>query len=121
MVLRRDDGYLRFLGRYKDMLKVGGESVDPVEIEALLQEHPSVEEAAVIGHPDERLSEVVVAFVRAAGGTARDGEALIGHCQGRVASFKIPRHVLYVEELPLTASGKVRKTELREQASQLLP
>ena len=132
----RDDGYLRFLGRCKDMLKVGGENVDPVEVEQLLLAHPGVREAAVVACPDERLTEVGVAFVvpsDAGGrepGAGTDGTAtrseedrrealareILGFGRGRVASFKLPRHVLFVEELPMTSSGKVRKAELRERA-----
>ena len=132
----REDGYLRFLGRCKDMLKVGGENVDPVEVEQLLLEHPGVREVAVVACPDERLTEVGVAFVVPSdtgaaapgagdrGGAAAEGdtwrESLVGEIlefgRGRVASFKLPRHVLFVPELPMTSSGKVRKAELRERA-----
>ena len=133
----REDGFLRFLGRVKDMLKVGGENVDPVEVEQLLLEHPGVREAAVVAYPDERLTEVGVAFVVPAGEVdcgpaAADGDAdadpvrvrgpealareLLDLGRGRVASFKLPRHVLFVAELPMTSSGKVRKAELRELA-----
>ena len=132
----REDGYLRFLGRCKDMLRVGGENVDPVEVEQLLLAHPGVREAAVVAYPDERLTEVGVAFVvpsdaggrgpgAGAGGTAARSEAdrrealareIREFGRGRVASFKLPRHVLFVEELPMTSSGKVRKAELRERA-----
>ena len=132
----REDGYLRFLGRCKDMLKVGGENVDPVEVEQLLLAHPGVREAAVVAYPDERLTEVGVAFVvasdeGAAAPVAGEGDGAAGERdvprealareilefgRGRVASFKLPRHVLFVPELPMTSSGKVRKAELRERA-----
>jgi len=120
MALLRPDGYMRFIGRYKDMLKVGGENVDPMEVEGHLLRHPAVLQAAVVGYPDPRLTEVAVAFVIPRGGAAITGEALIAACRGRIASFKIPRHVFVVEHLPTTASGKVRKVELREQALRLL-
>ena len=133
----RADGYVRFLGRCKDMLKVGGENVDPVEVEQLLLGHPGVREAAVVAYPDERLTEVGVAFVVAsdeigvdphagsdgdpARGRGSRHEALAREIlefgRGRVASFKLPRHVLFVAELPMTSSGKVRKAELRELAA----
>ena len=122
----REDGYLRFLGRCKDMLKVGGENVDPVEVEQLLLGHPGVREVAIVAYPDERLTEVGVAFVVAEdcanGGNRQDarGEALardvLGYGRGRIASFKLPRHVLFIDKLPMTSSGKVRKAELRELA-----
>ena len=116
----REDGYLRFLGRYKDMLKVGGENVDPMEVEGLLLEHPGVHQAAVVGVADERLSEVPVAFVQPAAGQALEAAAVIDHCRGKLASFKLPRHVVFVDDFPMTASGKIRKTELRDQARQML-
>ena len=116
----RDDGYLRFLGRYKDMLKVGGENVDPMEVEGLLLELPGVHQVAVVGVADERLSEVPVAFVQPAAGHVLKADAVIDHCRGKLASFKLPRHVVFVDDFPMTASGKIRKTELRDQAQQNL-
>ena len=118
--LRRADGYIRFLGRYKDMLKVGGENVDPMEIEALLLELDGVQQVAVVGYPDARLNEVAVAYVQRRPGSTLSEKAVIEHCRGKVATFKIPRHVLFVEALPMTASGKIRKVELRDDAKQQL-
>ncbi|MFP6749076.1 MAG: AMP-binding protein [Alphaproteobacteria bacterium] len=112
----RADGFLRFLGRYKDMLKIGGDNVDPLEVEAYLQGHPDVAEVSVIGHPDERLTEVAVAFVVAKAGCHPGEDEILGFCRGKIASFKIPRHVLFLPELPMTSTGKVRKTELRDRA-----
>ena len=120
MALLRPDGYMRFIGRYKDMLKVGGENVDPMEVEGYLLRHPAVREVAVVGFPDPRLTEVAVAFVVPADGAAITGDALIAACRGRIASFKIPRHVFLVEHLPTTSSGKVRKVDLREEARRRL-
>ena len=116
----RDDGYLRFLGRYKDMLKVGGENVDPMEVEGLLLEHPGIHQVAVVGCPDDRLAEVPVAFVQPAAGHVLESDAIIDYCRGKLASFKLPRHVMFVEDFPMTASGKIRKTELRDQVRQSL-
>jgi fatty-acyl-CoA synthase len=110
------DGNLRFLGRYKDMLKVGGENVDPMETEALLLEHPAVQQVAVVGLPDTRLGEVAVAYVQHKEGATLDVEDVIDHCRGKVASFKLPRHVVFVDAFPMTASGKIRKVDLREDA-----
>ena len=114
--LRRADGYIRFVGRYKDMLKVGGENVDPMEVEALLLQAPGVSQVAVVSYPDERLTEVPVAFVQRTGDGEVAEDALVDYCRGKVATFKIPRHVLFVDELPMTASGKIRKVELRKSA-----
>lgn len=116
----RADGYIRFLGRYKDMLKIGGENVDPMEVEGYLESHPAVAQIAVVGYPDERLSEVAVAFVvRRTGNEARE-EEIIEACRGEIASFKIPRHVIFTEELPMTSTGKVQKVKLRQHAIDLL-
>jgi len=110
------DGCLRFLGRYKDMLKVGGENVDPMETEGLLLEHSAVQQVAVVGLPDERLGEVAVAYVERKAGATIEAEEVLGHCRGKIASFKLPRHVVFVDAFPMTESGKIRKTELREDA-----
>ncbi len=116
MAILRPDGYMRFVGRYKDMLKVGGENVDPVEVEVHLARHPGVREVAVVGLPDARLAEVPVAFVRRVPGSDVAADELIAACRGRIASFKIPRHVVFVEAFPTTSSGKVQKAALREEA-----
>ena len=121
MGLMRPDGHMRFLGRYKDMLKIGGEKVDPMEVEAFLMGHPAINVAAVVGLPDARLSEVAVAFVQLAPGARLSEPEVIAHCRGRVASFKIPRHVAFVDEFPMTSSGKIQKTRLRERARQQWP
>ena len=117
----RQDGYLRFLGRYKDMLKVGGENVDPMEVEGFLLEHPAIRQVAVVGYPDARLSEVPVAFVEPTASSSLTPEEVIAHCKGRIAGFKVPRHVLLVKEFPMTATGKIQKVVLREQALQQIP
>jgi fatty-acyl-CoA synthase len=98
------------------MLKVGGENVDPMETEGLLLEHPAVQQVAVVGLPDERLGEVAVAYVECRLGATIDAEDVVGHCRGKVASFKLPRHVVFVEAFPMTESGKIRKAALRQDA-----
>jgi fatty-acyl-CoA synthase len=113
------NGYIRFLGRYKDMLKVGGENVDPMEAEGLLLEHPEVHQVAIVGIPDPRLTEVGIAYVQLVPGSQMDKDAVIAHCQGKLASFKIPHQVVFVDGFPMTASGKIRKVELREDAKKL--
>jgi acyl-CoA synthetase (AMP-forming)/AMP-acid ligase II len=111
---------MRFLGRYKDQLKVGGENVDPMETEGLLMEHSAIRQVAVVGLPDERLSEVPVAYVECVPGTNLDADAVIACCRGKVASFKIPRHVVFMDALPMTESGKIRKADLRADAQRRL-
>jgi fatty-acyl-CoA synthase len=119
MGLLRADGHLRFMGRTKDMLKIGGENVDPMEVEAYLMTHPDINLAAVVGLPDARLSEVAVAFVRLEPGRDLQEAAVINFCRGKIASFKIPRHVVVIAEFPWTGSGKIQKARLREEARRL--
>lgn len=120
MGLLRADGHLRFMGRYKDMLKIGGENVDPMEVEAFLMAHPAVNLVAVVSLPDARLSEVGVAFVRSEPGQALTEDDVLAHCRGRIASFKIPRRVIFVDEFPMTSSGKIQKVKLRAEALRIL-
>jgi fatty-acyl-CoA synthase len=120
MGLIRPDGHLRFMGRYKDMLKIGGENVDPLEVEAYLMTHPAIHLAAVVGAPDTRLSEVAVAFVRVEPGQNLTEPEVIEYCRGRIASYKIPRQVFLVDDFPMTGSGKVQKVKLREEARRRL-
>ena len=115
----RADGYIRFLGRYKDMLKVGGENVDPMETEGLLLDHPAVHQVAIVSLPAQMLTEVPVAFVEKVANVNATSEDIIAYCRGKIASFKIPRHVQFVEDWPMTASGKIRKLDLRETAKEL--
>ena len=116
----RDDGSIRFMGRYKDMLKVGGENVDPTEVEAFLLEHPAVNKVQVIGVPDERLTEVACACVVVEPGQAITDADLDGFCRGKMASFKIPRHLVVMDDYPMTSSGKVQKYLLRQMAAERL-
>lgn len=119
MGLMTEAGYLRFMGRYKEMLKVGGENMDPVELEAHLLTHPAVHQVKVVGVPDERLNEVAAACVLLNPGANVSVEELIKFCK-EIANFKRPRHVLFVKEYPMTASGKVQKFNLRKIAMQEL-
>lgn len=116
----REDGAIRFLGRYKDILKVGGENVDPAEIEGFLATHPAIAHVQVVGVPDARLNEVVCACIIPKGGRGVTAADLEAFCRGKLASFKIPRHTIAFDEFPMTASGKPQKFKLRELASQSL-
>jgi fatty-acyl-CoA synthase len=109
------DGYLRYLGRIKDMLKVGGENVDPGEVETVLMRNRAVSLAAVVGVPDERLDEVPIACVELKPDARTTSEELREYTKGRLAHFKVPREVHIVDELPRTGSGKIQKFRLREQ------
>src|SRR5580704_2825002 len=114
LVTMDDRGFLRIAGRVKDMIVTGGENVFPVEIEAALCEHPDVMMAAVVGVPDRRWGEMVVAVVRPADGKSADPALLTAHLKERLAPFKVPKRIVSADEFPLTASGKVQKFVLRE-------
>jgi len=120
MALIRADGHLVFLGRHKDMLKVGGENVSPAEIELRLRDMDEIADASVVAYPDPRLTEVPVAFVILKPDQVLEEEAILSRMKGRIASFKIPRHVIFVDEFPMTSSGKIRKVEQRGQAKNIL-
>jgi len=107
-----EDGYLYIVDRKKDMILTGGENVYPREVEEVLYTHPAVVEAAVIGAPDPKWGEKVVAVVCAR--SAVEAEELIAFCRERIASYKKPRHVVFIDVLPKNASGKVLKRELRD-------
>jgi fatty-acyl-CoA synthase len=98
------------------MIKRGGENIAPAEVEACLAEHPGVAEAAVVGLPDARWGEIVVAYVRPAGAPPGVDE-LVAHCREHLASYKRPRRWAFVDAMPLTASGKIRRAELRDRAA----
>ena len=116
----RDDNSVRFMGRYKDLLKVGGENVDPTEVEAFLLAHPAVNKVQVVGVPDARLSEVACACVVVEPGQAITESDLDSYCRGKMATFKIPRHLVVVDDYPMTSSGKVQKYLLRQMAAESL-
>jgi fatty-acyl-CoA synthase len=108
------DGYLYVVDRKKDMIRSGGENVASSEIERVLYEHEAVAEAAVVGVPDEHWGEVPKAFVVARPGHEVDADAVIAHCRSRLAGFKTPKHVAFLDELPRNLTGKVLKRDLRE-------
>ncbi|GAA0596731.1 AMP-binding protein [Actinomadura livida] len=116
-----DDGYVTITGRIKDMVIRGGENIYPREIEEFLYTHPDIVDAQVIGVPDEKYGEELMAWVRlregAPGLTAGELRAF---CEGRLAHFKIPRYVHVVDEFPMTVTGKVRKVQMRDEAAAIL-
>jgi fatty-acyl-CoA synthase len=115
------DGYLSITGRIKDMVIRGGENVYPREVEEFLYTHPDVLDAQVIGVPDEKYGEELMAWVRMrAGATPLTAAAVREFCTGRLAHYKIPRYVHVVDEFPMTVTGKVRKVEMREAAQEIL-
>jgi fatty-acyl-CoA synthase len=115
-----DDGYLRIVGRIKDMVIRGGENVYPREIEEFLYTHPDVADVQVVGVPDERYGEEVCAWVVLREAASIDGEGLREFCRGTIAHYKVPRHVIVCAEFPMTVTGKVQKYKLRDQAIERL-
>jgi fatty-acyl-CoA synthase len=109
-----DEGYVNIVGRIKDMIIRGGENIYPREIEEFLYTHPAVADVQVIGVPDERYGEEVCAWVVLKHGAALDEEELKEFCRGRIARFKIPRYVRFVDAFPMTVTGKVQKFVMRE-------
>jgi fatty-acyl-CoA synthase len=109
------DGFVYLAGRAKDMIRSGGENVYPAEIEQVLNAHPDVVEAAVIGVPDDKYVEVGAAVVVAQEGHDLDAEGLRDYLLERLAKFKVPRYFTVVDALPRNANGKVQKAELRQE------
>ena len=108
------DGYLFVQDRKKDMVITGGENVYTTEVEAALYQHAEVHETAVIGVPDEKFGEALFAVIVPVPGSSLNEEAVIEHCRGRIGSYKIPRKMAFVEEMPKSAMGKILKAELRK-------
>ncbi|MBB3660588.1 fatty-acyl-CoA synthase [Rhizobium sp. BK650] len=108
------NGFYRIVDRLKDMYISGGENVYPAEVEAVLAGHPDIVDAAVVGIPDIRWGECGVAYVVLRPGTATAGEEIADHCAAKLAAFKRPAHILVVDTIPRTASGKVQKHVLRQ-------
>ncbi|HEX6460053.1 MAG TPA: AMP-binding protein [Thermoleophilaceae bacterium] len=111
-----DEGYVNIVGRSKDMIIRGGENVYPREIEEFLYTHPDVSDVAVIGVPDERYGEEVMAWVQLRDGATCSGDDLKEFCRGKIAHYKVPRYVKLVDEFPMTITGKVQKFKMREAA-----
>ena len=111
-----EDGYYKITGRLKDMIIRGGENVYPREIEEFLYTHPKVSDVQVIGVPDERFGEEVMAWVMLKPGESAEAEEIREFCLGRIAHFKVPRYVKVTEEFPMTVTGKIQKFRMREMA-----
>lgn len=109
------DGYCNIVGRIKDLVIRGGENVYPREIEEFLYRHPKIQDVQVFGVPDERYGEELCAWVKVRAGESLTVEDVKAFCQGQIAHYKIPRHVRFVEEFPMTVTGKMQKFLMREQ------
>jgi fatty-acyl-CoA synthase len=115
LAVMRQDGYINIVGRIKDLVIRGGENVYPREIEEFLFGHPDIQDVAVIGVPDARYGEELMAWIRMRpGAPPLDAAAVRAFCAGRIAHHKIPRYVRIVDDFPMTVTGKIRKVEMRE-------
>ena len=110
------DGYLNIVGRIKDMVIRGGENVYPREVEEFLYSYPAVSDVQVIGVPDEKYGEEIMAWVKLRPGAQATSEELAAYCRGKIASYKIPRYWKFVDGFPMTVTGKVQKFKMRESA-----
>jgi fatty-acyl-CoA synthase len=110
------EGYVNIVGRSKDMVIRGGENVYPREVEEFLYGHPDIADVQVIGVPDARYGEELMAWIIPRPGASLDEDKVRAFCQGRIAHYKIPRYVKQVQEFPMTVTGKVQKFKLRDRA-----
>jgi fatty-acyl-CoA synthase len=111
-----EEGYVKIVGRSKDMIIRGGENVYPREIEEFLYSHDAISDASVYGVPDERYGEVVMVSVILRDGAELTEEELREYCTGKIAHYKVPRYVTFVDSFPMTVTGKVQKFVMRDEA-----
>lgn len=109
-----EDGYLRIVGRIKDMIIRGGENIYPREVEEFLYTHPAINEVQVFGIPDPRMGEEVCAWIKLEDGASLSEEEVKAFCKGQITHFKIPRYVRFVDEFPMTVTGKIQKFKMSE-------
>lgn len=109
-----EEGYITMAGRIKDLVIRGGENIYPTEIEQFLYKHPKIEDVQVIGIPDERMGEELCAWIRLKAGQEATPEEIKAFCKGKISHFKIPRYIEFVDEFPLTVTGKVQKFKMRQ-------
>jgi fatty-acyl-CoA synthase len=113
-------GYCNIVGRVKDLIIRGGENISPREIEEFLYRHPKVQDVQVFGVPDRRYGEVVCAWIKLKGGERCDAEAIRTFCREQIAHYKVPQHIRFVEQFPMTVTGKIQKYLMRQEMSREL-
>jgi fatty-acyl-CoA synthase len=109
-----EEGYVNIVGRIKDMVIRGGENVYPREIEEFLYSHPKISDVQVIGVPDAKYGEEIMAWVKLKEGEEMEEDEVKVYCKGQIAHYKIPRYIKFTEDFPMTVTGKIRKVEMRE-------
>jgi fatty-acyl-CoA synthase len=110
------EGYVNIVGRIKDIIVRGGENIYPREIEEFLYRHPKISDVQVIGVPDARYVEEVMAWVKLRPGETADAEEIRAFCKGQIAHYKIPRYIKFVDAFPMTVTGKIQKFLMRQQS-----
>ena len=120
LAMMRDDGHFNIRGRAKEVIIRGGENIYPAEVEAFLFAHPKVAEVAVVGLPDAKLGEIVGAWIKLRPGETMSCDEVRAYCEGKIAHFKIPQHVRFVNAFPMTVTGKLQKFRIREQEVEML-
>ena len=115
-----EDGYCKIVGRIKDMVIRGGENIYPREIEEFLYRHPAVQDVQVFGVPDERYGEELCAWIQVRSGETLSEADIKAFCEGQIAHYKVPRHIRFVDQFPMTVTGKVQKFIMREQMAAAL-
>jgi fatty-acyl-CoA synthase len=120
LALRLPNGYYKITGRIKDMVIRGGENIYPREIEEFLFTHPAVEQASVVGVPDPKYVEELCAWIKLKQGSAAGEQEIRDYCRAKLAHFKVPRYIRFVERFPQTVTGKIQKFKIREQMCQEL-
>jgi fatty-acyl-CoA synthase len=116
LAMMDEDGYINIVGRIKDMIIRGGENVYPREIEEFLYTHPKISDVQVIGVPDGKYGEEIMAWVRFRAGETATAEELRAYCRDKIAHYKIPRYFKFVEAFPTTVTGKIQKFIMREES-----
>lgn len=120
LAVMRDDGYFHIAGRLKEMIIRGGENIYPREIEDFLHQHPKIADVYVVGLPDARLGEAVLAWIKLKAGESMTENEVRDYCRGQIAHFKIPQYIRFVDAFPMTVTGKVQKFRIREQEIEAL-
>jgi fatty-acyl-CoA synthase len=111
-----EDGYVNIVGRIKDMIIRGGENIYPREIEEFLYTHPKISDVQIIGVPDDKYGEEVMAWVKLRDGVDATEDEIKDFCRGQIAHFKIPRYIKFVDAFPMTVTGKIQKYLMRRQS-----
>src|SRR6266516_2982955 len=120
LAVMREDGYINIVGRIKDMIIRGGENVYPREIEEFLYTHPKIADVQVVGVPDPKYGEEVMAWVRVKSGEQVTAQELQAFCKGQIAHYKVPRYFKFVDAFPMTVTGKIQKFQMRQQSTEEL-